>query len=478
MPSAALPSLDDTAATGLDELGLADRGSELPTIVLASGRTARERVQIRPQRVALALGSAALVLLVLVGLGGAWVSRQVAQRQAVHDVAERTDLLAQSVLQPALTDAMQNDPVAATAALDALVRGTVLSDSLVRVKLWTPDGQVLYSDEGQLIGRTFPLDAEARRALTVPQTDASVSDLDRPENQFERAQGTLLEVYRPVWTPGGHPLLFETYFRYDIVTDRSAGLWRGFAGIIASALIALLLLLSPIVWSLLRRTQRAQARQADLARRALASSDDERARIAGSLHDGVVQDLIASALQLAGQAQRAAAGDPQRSADLNHAATTVRASVAGLRSLLVEIYPPELAGAGLATALDDVIGPLNRGATAISLDLDDDSVARLPVPAAEAVLRVAQEAVRNAIKHAAAVRVTVRIAAAADVVVLEVDDDGSGFDVTSVNVADRARGGHLGLRLMADAAETVGARLRVASAPGSGTHWRMEVPAP
>jgi hypothetical protein len=186
-PSAALPSsgkageVDDRELVGgpepagaLDRLRVADRPRKLPAITLAGGRVGAAREQrVRPRQVAVALGSAAMVLVVLVALGGAWVSRQVAQRQAVHDVAELTDVLAQSVLQPALTDAMPDDPTAATAGLDGLVRRSVLSSSLVRVKLWSPDGQVLYSDEAQLIGHTFALDDEARRAITVPQTDAS-----------------------------------------------------------------------------------------------------------------------------------------------------------------------------------------------------------------------------------------------------------------------------------------------------------------
>ena len=82
-------------------------------------------------------------------------------------MAELTDVLGESVVQPALTDSMADDPVAA-AALDGLVRGRVMSASLVRVKLWSPDGRILYSDEHRLIGRRFGLDEDARRALRAP----------------------------------------------------------------------------------------------------------------------------------------------------------------------------------------------------------------------------------------------------------------------------------------------------------------------
>jgi signal transduction histidine kinase len=350
---------------------------------------------------------------------------------------------------------------------------------LVRVKLWTPAGLILYSDQPRLIGRTFDLDDEARTALTVPQTDASISDLGRPENEFERSQGKLLEVYRPVWTPGGHPLLLETYFRYDTVSERSHGLWFGFAGIILSSLAALLLLLSPIVWSLLRRTRRAQEDRQAMMRRAVESSDAERARIAASLHDGVVQQLVASSLQLAGSARRAsAAGDSAHAAELDRAAATVRASVGGLRSLLVEIYPPNLASAGLVPALRDLVSGLRGAEVAISLVADEDTGADLAPAAAEAVYRVAQEALRNAVKHAGASTATVGLQDRPGWLRVTIEDDGTGFDPSAVVAGreDSVRAGHLGLQLITDAAHQAGAELVLTSAPGHGTHYRMDVP--
>jgi two-component system NarL family sensor kinase len=185
-PSAASSSARDEPDGPVDVV----RGA-MSTVVLSSAgeatKATKAEEQIRPRRIAGQLAAAAVVVVVLVGVIGSSISQQVAQRQAVHDVAELTDVLAQSALAPALTDAMANDPAAARAVLDPLVRRDVLSADLVRVKLWTPAGRILYSDEPELIGKTFALDGEARSALTAPQTDASVSDLSRPENQFERS---------------------------------------------------------------------------------------------------------------------------------------------------------------------------------------------------------------------------------------------------------------------------------------------------
>src|SRR5204862_328573 len=83
------------------------------------------------------------------------------------------------------------------------VRRQVLTPSVVRVKLWTAAGRIVYSDEPRLIGQRFPLGSQDRAALTGHAGHAEVADLQRPENRFERGFGKLLQVDRPVWTPSG-----------------------------------------------------------------------------------------------------------------------------------------------------------------------------------------------------------------------------------------------------------------------------------
>ena len=124
-----------------------------------------------------------------------------------------------------------------------------------------------------------------------------------------------------------------------------------------------MVLLLPILWRLLDRLKRAQAQREALLQRAVDASTEERRRIAGALHDGVVQDLAATSFAVAGAAERAVAlGQPRLAGELHTAAGTVRTSIGGLRSLLVDIYPPSLATAGLAAALTDLASSLrSRG---------------------------------------------------------------------------------------------------------------------
>jgi signal transduction histidine kinase len=449
----------------------ADPATSAGWVLLAepsSGQAAGGPASLR--RVILPVALAALVVAVVVALAGAVVSQRIAESEAVHDVAELTDDLADSVVAPALTDAMPHDPAQARAVLDPLVRHWLQNGSMVRVKLWTPDGTVLYSDEPRLTGERFALEPEARSALLSPRTDADISDLQLPENRFERGEGKLLEVYRPVWTPDGQPLLFETYFKYDVVSQRSHQLWRAFAGVMLSCLLALALVLAGAGWLMAVRSRRARAEREQLMSQALAASEDERRRIAATLHDGVVQQLVAASFAAAAQAQQAEAGGDRTRADgLHSVAATVRDSVAGLRSLLVDIYPPSLRAAGLASALHDLASGASGREAVVAAEVDAAAADALPEQQQEVMFRIAQEGLRNALRHAGAGRITIGLGPDEDGrTVLEVRDDGRGFDAGTA-----AGEGHFGLALMADAARHGGGRLSLLSSAGTGTGTRL-----
>jgi two-component system, NarL family, sensor kinase len=111
------------------------------------------------------------------------------------------------------------------------------------------------------------------------------------------------------------------------------------------------------------------------------------------------------------------------------------------------------------------------------LDLDPAALDRLSPTETEAVHQVVQETIRNAVKHAGPASVSVRIYSESGSVGIDIDDDGAGFDPASLlSGRDRGSGGHLGLRLIADAANRAGVELSVAAGVGAGTHYRMRVP--
>jgi signal transduction histidine kinase len=296
-----------------------------------------------------------------------------------------------------------------------------------------------------------------------------MSDLSAPENRLEDRSVPLLEVYLPLRTSGGVPVLFEAYSRYAGVTEATQQVWTRFIPLGVGALVLLELLQMPISAVLARRLRRARVQREEMLRRTLTALEDERRRIAADLHDGVVQDLAGVAFAL-GAAARVGAPAQVEPAQLAESADTVRRSVRALRSLLADIYPPNLYDEGLPAALSDLVARLVPPGTTSVLDVRD------PLPPlgreqVELVFRVAQEGLRNVVRHAAASTVEIALGQDGGVLVLCVTDDGKG------SAPDRpVASGHLGLKALSGLAAQHGAVLVLDSAPGRGTALRLEVP--
>jgi two-component system, NarL family, sensor kinase len=442
-----------------------------PWTTVAAVSPARPEEPVRLHRVLGWVIAAAVIVLLGVTLIGVQAARQLAEDEAVDEAARTATLIATAVIQPVLTDGIVTGDAAALSAVDDVVRERVLDDpTRVRVKLWDHDGTIVYSDEPRLIGQRFELEEEDLEALAGKAMGAEVSDLQAPENRYERDRVALLEAYSGITTPSGDQLLFETYFRYDDVVQRSSQLWQGFAVITVTSILLVIALLAPLLWRMLRSLDRAREQRERLLQKALDSSSDERRRIAGTLHDGVVQDLTAASFAIAASAAQARSrGETAVAATLTEAAGTVRSSISGLRSLLVDIYPPSLSSEGIAAALNDLAVPLR--ARGVAVDLDVRTEAALDPPAERLVFRVAQECLQNAAKHAGASAVRVFLTVDPSRLELRIEDDGVGFDAE-----ERMRlpwDGHFGLRVLQDVVTEAGGELQVSSAPGAGTRWRL-----
>jgi signal transduction histidine kinase len=357
--------------------------------------------------------------------------------------------------------------------------GQVLGGPVVRVKLWSRDGRVLYADAPQLIGQRYTLGADERELFETGGADAEVSDLSKPENRYERPQGKLLEAYTTIRTPNGQQVLFEIYERYGAVRANASRLLRSFAPPLLGGLLVLLLLQVPLAWALARRLRREHGEREALLSSAVEASSRERRQIAADLHDGVVQDLAGVAFGLAPLADAAERrGDAEEAAALRDASDCLRQGVRDLRTLLVEIHPPNLASAGLDAALSDLLSPLAAAGVDTRLEVDPQA---LPAerdadgPALALLYRVAREALRNAREHGDARTVSIALTCAAPGVArLVVTDDGRGFAPEERERA--AAAGHVGLRLLEDLAAQAGGWLTVDSTPGAGTTVMLEVP--
>jgi len=207
-----------------------------------------------------------------------------------------------------------------------------------------------------------------------------------------------------------------------------------------------------------------------LYRKVVAAQEDERGRLARDLHDGVLQDLCAISRDLKAlekfppDPETASAGLAARSGD----------AVQTLRAICHDLRPP-LLQQGLAAALKGLVEQSGKNARpSISLDLPKTE-ARLPDEISVAVFRIAQEALRNAVKHADASEIEIRLTDYPDRLRLTIADDGRGIPGGSDCTRFVAQG-HFGLAGMRERAAMIGAKFDVQTAPDYGTVVVLELP--
>lgn len=410
-----------------------------------------------------------LVTLMIVALATAWVSRRVGTQDAIADADRVTAIAAESAVEPLLTEGILTRDPDELARIDQVVRNQVRRGSLVRVKIWAADGTILYSDEPRLIGEQFDMDDDKLEALAGEDVHAHVSDLSDPENRYENQVDKLLEVYQLLEVhESDTPVLFEAYFQYSRVEEAGRRAWLRFAPVTLGSLVLLELLQVPLATSLARRLRRTQDQREHLLRSAIEATDAERRRIASDLHDGVVQDLAGVAFSLSAAAR---ANHPPSRDEIREAGDQVRDSVRALRSLLVEIYPPNLYEEGLEAALGDLTAKLEARGIVSSLVVDAP-VELLATDQTQLVYRAAQEGLRNVAAHAGASQVAVRVDGDDETVVLQVIDNGRGMPESEIGERD----GHMGLKALSGLAAGMGATVSLSSAPGRGTVLVLEVP--
>jgi signal transduction histidine kinase len=396
------------------------------------------------------------------------LSGQAATTEAIDDAITTTQFLAKSVAQPELPRGLVDGDPAAIDHFDQTVLERLLVEDVQRIKIWDETGMVVYSDATDLIRQRFELGEDEWAVLTGGGEDADASDLSKPENRFEKGEGGLLEVYTRIVSPEGEPLLFEVYYSAADIDAQRAQVFEAFRPITLGGIAALVLAAVPLLWVLTRRLDRSARERERLLMAAIDASDAERRRIARDLHDSVVQDLAGTAFSLSAAAK--AGGAPPD--ELARLSTSVRGSLRGLRSLLVEIHPPDLSTSGLRAALEDLVA--SGEARKVTSEVETGDLSGLDDRGTALVWRVAQEAVRNALRHSGASHLHVRVDREGTATVLEVADDGNGFDPEAV-ARPSADGSHFGLRGLESLVRDAGGRIAVRSAPGAGTTVRLEL---
>ncbi len=440
----------------------------------------------RPNRELLLFISVALLSLVIVGTASALLSALWARETAVRDAEAVATRMAKFVAAPILDE---GEPQ----LLQRVLKARLGDPQVLLAQVWDPGGEVLVTTGEGSGTRSREVNAELERAFS----GRPVSHLDEdPETDLPGVTGPVLEVYTP-FRANGETYVLEAYINVNTI-ERYTRVLRGqLLPFTIGALVVLQALQIPMALSMARRLTRQEKERRALVQDHLAASERERREIAADVHDGPVQDLAGVSYALSALKNRLP--EDQRS-NVDRMTVAVRSAVASLRRLMVDIYPPDLSGSGLAPALEDLAGTLREKGIAVQLSAED--VPGLPKDIAALLYRSTKEALANIVKHAHADQVWIEVApttrAGEPRVQLTVADDGVGLgggDARSDGHGDghgsvngngngsgpASRNGadgdpHLGLRLVRDRVIEAGGTFSVDPRPERGTVFCVDVP--
>ncbi|MCL1592774.1 MAG: hypothetical protein M3132_00300 [Actinomycetia bacterium] len=309
------------------------------------------------------------------------------------------------------------------AEFDVAVRVNLLGGETVRVKMWAPDGTIVYSDAKELIGKRFDLPSHASLAFDGGQ-GTHVSDLTDPAHAFDRGHGELIEFYVPISHDGGEPMfVFE-------VEQNASGLNLALGQIARSTWVSIAVGLAAIgfvmavgVAARTREVNRRRRQAEGLLSSSFSAQEEERRRVVSALHDDIGQPMYRLLYGLEGSRAKLDPADPV-SIELGHLSDVVRDMDTTLRNELRLLHFELAADAGLATALEE-LAELTRLETDLDVDLSIDIDFEPTSTCRTEVYRAAREAVTNVRKHADASHIQVSLYGSGNRLVLDVVDDGA-----------------------------------------------------
>lgn len=436
-----------------------------------------------------------VIAAIVIVYGSKALGTRAASAEAIAEARSTTQILAQSVIgpefPPGLVHLRPENLATNYGKLDTFdqeVQERLLNtDRPYRINIWSQDGRLIYSSQTELLLKDLDtlhlsIDSEQRAILENGGVGSEIADPSRPEDLAAAGTEGMVRIYtRFVTQPpsvdvgddetagAGKPVLFEAYFSINELSERRGEIFDSFRWITLGCLALLTAVATMILVGLTGQVRRGAAERERLLHSAMEASDAERRRIARDLHDSVVQDLAGTAFAVTAVARQPDT-DPAARATLDEAGTALRGSLKALRSLLAEIHPPDLNAEGLAAALADLIA--SASVAGIQASVSVTGAETISNERAALVWRVAQEAVRNATRHSQASTLAVTVRGDGKSLVLEVVDDGIGFEPRGPRDAER-----YGLRGLRSLVVDSGGTLDVRSSPGDGTTVYMEVSA-
>jgi signal transduction histidine kinase len=406
------------------------------------------------------------------------------ERAFIKHAASATALYVDSVVAPILPDMRTTRRIdgIVSQSLDETLSAGKLGERLVSFRLWRGDGTILYSNRPELTGKRFPPSESLKRAF-AGEVVAEYGEPDDQESDIEKSLGVpLLEIYSPVLQPWTGEVVAVSEF-YESVPDLAQGLWaariRGW-GAVALVTLGLFLTLAAIVLrgSSTIEAQRVALKQRvddleqlaatnkalainvqDASQRATAFNERFLRRLGADLHDGPAQLIAFAALRLGSKMFRdeGSARKP-RDAEIGVIRASLAEAMEEIRMISSGLAIPHIDTAAMKEVIAAAVRPHAQRSGA-EIKIDTSSAAPiLNNDAKICVFRFVQEALTNAVRHGGpdcSINVNQRFDG--HLLIIEVSDDGPGFDVEAVG------GDRLGLGCLRQRVESVGGTLDIAS---------------
>ena len=313
-----------------------------------------------------------VVTLLGLAVGAVVVGDRIAEDWAIDDAQLREATVARAVVGPLVDEQVRaGDAARARAAGRHPARRDGRGVDQAREAVDAGGARHLVGRAG---GHRAALPARRQRArpLRTEGVTAGVSTLDNAENIADRDEGSSSRS-TPGSSTGGRPLVVEAYLSTAQMRAEQRTILVALLTVAVGVLIAYQLAVVPLAVGLARRVERGQEQQAQVLRRSLLATHRERLRIAHDLHDGVVQDLagLTYAMPLVADQLPSTPEASMARQTVADATEMLARDVEALRSMLIDIHPPDLEGDGLAEAARDLAERVESSGITVQLDVPE-----------------------------------------------------------------------------------------------------------
>ena len=441
-----------------------------------------------------------LAILLVAGLAvGIWVGNQL-ERSIVDRTASVTALYTESIIEPSVASMADGGQLTAeeVATLDTHLASSALADRVRSMRVWSNDGQVVYSPDAELIGQRFPVDAHLARAW-AGEVVTEMDDLSGEENAWERERwDRLLEMYVPVRERGTDRIIAvaEFYLPPREIDEQVAEARLTTWALVTLAIVLAAVLLYGVVkrgsdtiqrqevalssqvdelTDLLEQNAQLSERVHSAAERSTTLNERSMRRVSSDLHDGPGQMLSLAMLRLDGLQKRADRGDRPTAAEIEEVEEVLQEAMTDMRGVAAGLRLPELAPMSAEAVASRAAHDHERRSDTQVVLSTRDVPQDVPLPVKIALYRALQEALSNATRHGRSDEVEVGLSGSGTAarsgvpgLRLVVRDHGVGFDPASLSSSDG-----LGLAGIREQAEILGGSFSLHSAPGEGTELRV-----